>query len=783
MNDSPATPVAEAAPSRVRLKVGGMTCQNCVRHVREALQAAAGVRSVDVDLARGEASVLLKDATSETPEMLVRAVRSAGFEASPVERNVAATGNGEGVAAQGWHLPMLIALAATGFLMVGEWILGLHHDAWFRWLAFVVGSGVQFYSGLGFYRGAWRQLQRGQSSMDTLVALGSTTAYGLSVVILFSGTPGHLHFLEAAAIISFISLGHWVEARVGRNAENALRDLMKLAPEEALRQEADGTERRVPVAKLNPNDAVVLLPGDAVPTDGTVIEGGSAVDESMLTGESMPMEKGLHSRLYAGTINLNGRLVMLVTGTGERTALARIIEAVQRAQSSRAGIQRLADRVSSVFVPVVVVIALATGLWWGLAPDSARASQALLAGWLWPARLPETTWIAALLNAAAVLIVACPCAMGLATPAAIMVAANSASRRGILIRDGVALEKAGEIDTIVFDKTGTLTRGQPKLLRFESYRNAADRPALDEIRVAVSLARISNHPVSRAVAAYGCETYSLRDCREVRGRGVEGRIDVAKPVGRSHLLRLGSMRWVKELGVELDGAVDFAREWTSKGATVLAVTADQFLLGVLAVRDELKTDAARVVGDLKRSGLRVHLVTGDHPVAASAIAAEVGIDPIAVRAEVGPEQKPEYVSQLQMQGHRVAFIGDGINDAPALEKADLGIAVSQAAEISRKAADLVLLRSDLAAVPESLGLARVTLRRIRQNLFWAFFYNAAAIPLAALGFLSPVLCAVLMGISDLIVIGNSLTIYWWRPHRRERWVAAFKESIEGEAGR
>jgi len=782
MNDHPDPPPAELRPARVRLSVGGMTCQNCVRHVREALQAVEGVRSVDVELARGVATVLVKNANHTTAAKLAAVVRAAGYEAGPLNTTNPASPPDGGSAVPSWRLPMVLGLAVTAVLMTGEWILGLHHETWFRWLGFALGSLVQFYSGAGFYRGAWRQLKQGRSSMDTLVALGSTTAYAVSVVSLFSSGHGHLHFLEATTIISFISLGHWLEARVSRQAENALRELMQLAPDTALRQEADGAERRVPVAELKPNDAVILLPGDGVPTDGTVIEGDSAVDESMLTGEAMPVDKALHSRLYAGTSNLNGRLVMLVTGTGERTALARVIEAVKRAQASRAHIQRLADRVSSVFVPVVLLIALATGLWWGFAPHDARTTHEFLAGWLWTPPLPESVWVAALLNLAAVLIVACPCAMGLATPAAIMVAANSASRRGILIRDGVALEKAGAIDSIVFDKTGTLTRGQARLLRFESYCDAADRPPLDDLRVAVSLARISNHPVSRAVAVYGGEPYTLREVREVRGRGVEGWIDLAKPGGKSHHLRLGSIRWLQELGVNLERANDFVRDWRSKGATVLAVTADESLLGVLAVRDELKPGAAEVVAALRQSGLRVHLVTGDHPVAAAAIAAEAGIEPGNVRAETGPEQKPEYVAQLQRAGHRVAFIGDGINDAPALERADLGIAVSMAADISRKAADLVLLRAELAAIPEALGLARVTLRRIRQNLFWAFFYNATAVPLAALGFLSPILCALLMGLSDLVVIGNSLRIYWWRLRRRESWLTTLRESIDGPAG-
>ncbi len=762
----------------IRLKIGGMTCQNCVRHVREALQATAGVRSVEVDLARGEAVVAAEEGSGLAAATLIGSVRAAGFEAEEFQpADPLPTGHT-------WNTSLLIGLAVTAFLMLGEWVFGWHHEPWFRWTAFALGTVVQFHAGGPFYRGAWRQLKQGQSSMDTLVALGSTTAYGLSVAVLFSGGGGHLHFMEAAAIISFISLGHGIEARVGRNAENALRALMKLAPDEAWRQEADGSEHRVPVAELKLNDAVVLRPGDAIPTDGTVIEGDSAVDEAMLTGEAMPVDKVLHSRLYAGTINLNGRLVMLVTGTGERTALARIIDAVKRAQSSRASIQRLADRVSNVFVPIVVLVALATGVWWGFGAESARAAHDHFAGWLWSVQLPEATWVAALMHLAAVLIVACPCAMGLATPAAIMVAANTAARRGILIRDGVALEKAGEIDTIVFDKTGTLTRGQPKLLRFETYRDAADRPALDEMRVAVSLARISNHPVSRAVAAYGCEAYSVTDCREVRGCGIEARLELAKPVGRAYVVRLGSIRWLKGLAIDLARADEFVATWTAKGATVLGITADQWLLGVLAVRDELRPGAAQVVRDLARSGRGVHLVTGDHPVSAAAIAAEVGISQRSVFAEASPEQKPEYVRKLQEQGHRVAFVGDGINDAPALEKADLGIAVSMAAEISRKAADMVLLRTDVAAVPEALGLARVTLRRIRQNLFWAFFYNAAAIPLAALGFLNPMLCAALMGMSDLVVVGNSLRIYWWKPFRRERWVAAFKENIDGpEEGR
>lgn len=769
--------IMEPAPTRVRLKIEGMTCQNCVRHVREALQAAEGARMVDVNLAKGEASVLVKDLKPETAEQLAAAVRAAGYGADTLNQPAPKDSQPAGPAHHSWEAPLLVGLTVTVVLMIGEWALGWQNAVWFRWLSFGLGTTAQFYSGRAFYRGAWRQLKRGQSSMDTLVALGSSTAYLLSVVVLFHGGGGHLHFMEAAAIISFVSLGHWIEARASQNAESALRALMNLAPEQALRQEADGSETSVAVSELKMNDAVVLKPGSAIPTDGTVIEGDSAVDESMLTGESFPVDKALHSRLYAGTINLNGRLVMLVTGTGERTALARIIDAVKQAQASRANIQRLADRVSNVFVPAVVIVALATALWWGLAPESAMNVHNVLTAWLWPVHLPDSVWVTALINMAAVLIVACPCAMGLATPAAIMVAANSASRRGILIRDGVALEKAGKIDTVVFDKTGTLTLGKPKLLRFETYRDGGDRPDLDEMRVAVSLARISNHPISRAVATYGCDPYQVKDCREIRGSGVEGRLVVGTPVARTYRLRLGSLRWLGELDIDLDNARTFIREWQSKGATVLGISAEHWLLGVVALRDELKPGAAAVVAQFSRPGWSVHLVTGDHPASASAIAAEAGIKPDCVLAEASPEQKPEYVESLQKEGHRVAFVGDGINDAPALEKADLGIAVSLAAEISRNAADMVLMRSDIVAIPEALGLARATLAKIRQNLFWAFFYNAAAIPLAALGFINPIFCAALMGLSDVVVIGNALTLYWWKPFRKERLLKALKEGI------
>ena len=457
---------------------------------------------------------------------------------------------------------------------------------------------------------------------------------------------------------------------------------------------------------------------------------------------------------------------MRVTATGDATALAHIIAAVQRAQTSRANIQRLGDRISNVFIPIVCVIALGTALWWGLAYESAMRLTTWLAPFLWPAHPPASPLAAAVIAAAAVLIVACPCAMGLATPAAIMAAANVAARRGILIRDGVALEKAGEITAVLFDKTGTLTVGKPVVVKVEMRKVESGKA---ESELAVALAVNSTHPVSQAIAmmptedpkSLGALSASFTDWREVRGSGVEARLTDLKseiPNLKSQMARLGSLRWLRESGVDMSASNAFSDDWSAKGSTVVGLALDAELIGLFAVDDELKAGARNIIEDLQRSGLKTFLVTGDTATSAAGIARQAGIPAENVFAEVRPEQKAEFVKQLQSRGERVAFVGDGINDAPALTQADLGIAVSRASDVAREAADIILLRSEIEAVPESLGLARATLRTIKQNLFWAFFYNAAAVPLAALGFMSPVLCAAAMGLSDLVVIGNALRL-------------------------
>lgn len=753
------TDSTETLPSRVtELAVSGMTCANCARHVTEAIQSVPGVDSASVRLDAGEAEVRWRGAANLPA--VVAAVKEAGYEARPMDghQHGGAVGGGWSPLA-GWRFNVVAGLAATVPLMIGEWVFRLGMEEWFQWVAFGLALPVQIFCGAKFYVGAWRQLKAGNSNMDTLVALGSTTAFGYSVWGLFSGAPGHLYFMESAAIITLISVGHWFEARTSARAEGSLQALMHLAPATARRLGADGTETEVPVRDLRVGDAVVLKPGDQVPADGAVVEGSSAVDESMLTGESLPVEKKPGDTLNAGTVNLNGRMEMRVAATGETTALAHIIAAVARAQNSRADIQRLGDRVSSVFVPVVVLIAVATGLWWGLDMPQAMRVSGWLGGYLWPAMTPPGSAIAAaFIHAAAVLIIACPCAMGLATPVAIMAGTNAAARRGILIRDGVALERAGRITSVIFDKTGTLTQGKPVVVKTESCVSGGGRPALDEMKVAAALARRSNHPISQAVAKLYAEDFPLTDWEEVRGSGVVARLRVEGFQSAPLTVRLGSLRWLRETGVDLGGSGAFEEEWSGQGATVLGIAADGRLLGMAAVQDTLKPGASEVVQQLRGGGLKVYVVTGDNARTAQAIAGKAGIAAENVFAEVRPEQKAKFIQDLQGKGERVAFVGDGINDAPALEAADLGIAVSRASDVAREAADIILLKSEIQAVPEALGLARATLRIIKQNLFWAFFYNVAGIPLAALGFMSPWLCALAMALSDLVVIGNSLRL-------------------------
>lgn len=768
------------------LSVSGMTCQNCARHVTEAIQSVPDVRSATVSLENKSATVRWNSGAAADISAVIAAVKEAGYEAKEVQTGDSARHE---TRHKNWQWNLILGVTVTILLMLGEWVFQFAMAPWFQWLSFALAGAVQVFAGAQFYRGAWNQLKIGQSNMDTLVALGSTTAFGYSAWALLSGAGGHLYFMEAAAIITLISFGHWMEARVSDRAGGALKSLLNLAPQTARKlvgssgfsrseppeggtpnkfnlktvsfskaengDQKSEIEKEVPVSELQIGDRVALRPGDRVPVDGVVVDGESAVDEAMLTGESAPVDKESGGELFAGTVNLNGRLIMRVTATGEETALAHVIAAVQRAQTSRADIQRLGDRVSSVFVPIVVAIAVLAGLWWGFAFDLASQVHHWLAQFLWQVHPPAGA-AAGFIIAAAILIVACPCAMGLATPAAIMASANAAARLGILIRDGVALEKAGKISAVIFDKTGTITEGRPEVA--ESFEVQSPRSKAQSL--AAALARNSTHPISQAVAKISTENIEFLDWKETRGAGVEGKSAIGGQ--QPAIVRLGSIRWLKESGVDLAAGEKFIAVWSGQGATMVGLAEGKNLLGLFAVRDAVKPNAASVIKQLRRKGLKIYLVTGDNSLTASGIARQAGIAPDHVFAEVRPEQKADFVKRLQSQGERVAFVGDGINDAPALTQADLGIAVSRASDVAREAADIILLKSEIEAVPEALGLSRATLRTIKQNLFWAFFYNAIGVPLAALGFISPILCAAAMGFSDLIVIGNALRLLRWR---------------------
>jgi len=752
-NAMPAEATPPVSSSNTLLKVQGMTCGNCARKVSTAIQSVTGVRSVDVDVDAQLARIRWHDATANVAAV-IRSVQSAGYQAEVVQAEQAGSEQGS----SGWRTGLWVGVCGTIPMLIGEWIFQLGAESWFKWLSFGLAGVVQIVAGGRFYRGAWLQLKARSSNMDTLVALGSTTAFAYSVWALFAGWPGHVYFMEAAAIITVVSAGHWLEARVSAKAAGSLKALMSLTPRLARRREADGSEREVPVAELRVDDVVLLRPGDTVPTDGTVEDGVSSVQESMLTGESLPVDKHAGSELYAGTSNLTGRLALRVTATGEATALAQIIDAVRRAQSSSAAIQRLGDRVSSIFVPAVLLVAMGAALWWGLAYPQARSVHERLAEYLWVMPLPATALAAAFIIGAAVLIIACPCAMGLATPAAIMAAANVAARRGILIRDGVALEKAGEITAVIFDKTGTLTTGKPVVAALQIIPGGpAEGWEETELKsLASAVARHSLHPYSRAVTELaGSEEVPLQEWRELRGAGL-----LAKVIwkGGERTVRLGSLRWLDRVCSGHDEGSGFVERWTGEGASVIGLGIEDRMAALFAIRDELKPGAAAVVRQLESGGLRVYMVTGDNAATARSLARQAGIPDDRVEAGVRPEEKAAFVKRLQDGMQRVAFVGDGINDAPALEQAHLGVAVSRASDIAREAADVVLLNSEIEAVPDCLALARATLRTIKQNLFWAFFYNAAAVPLAALGFLSPILCALAMGASDLVVIGNALRL-------------------------
>jgi Cu+-exporting ATPase len=723
-----------AGQRTVSLDIEGMTCATCVSRVERALGKVPGVLSASVNLATETADVTALGSVETA--VLVDAARRAGYAARErADTTTQAPRTGPS------HWPVLIAAALSLPLMLPMLALPFGRD-WMLpgWLQCALATPVQFVLGARFYRAGWHALRAGSGNMDLLVALGTSAAYGLSLYLLLAhgghdGMAPHLYFESSAVVITLVLLGKWLEARAKRQTTEAIRALQALRPDTA-RVLRDGTEVELPLAQVRVGDVVRVRPGERVPVDGEVIEGASHVDESLITGESLPVARHPGDPVTGGAINGEGLLGVRTTAVGAESTLARIVRLVESAQAGKAPIQRLVDRVSAVFVPIVLAIALATLLGWGFGTGQ---------------------WSGAVINAVAVLVIACPCALGLATPAAIMAGTGVAARRGILIKDAEALETAHSIAVVAFDKTGTLTIGHPQLAALQSADGNDD--AL--LAAAAALQSGSEHPLARAVLAEartrGLAIGPATQTLAVPGRGVSARVGERE-------LRLGSGAWMAELGVDTGALAARAAALQADGRTVswLAdVGAAPRLLGLLAFGDSLKPGAARAISALKALGVRTVLISGDNRGAAEHVGRELGID--RVEAEVLPGRKAEIVNALRQPGAPVAMVGDGINDAPALAAADVGIAMSTGTDVAMHAAGITLMRGDPALVAEAIDISRRTWQKIRQNLFWAMAYNTIGIPLAAAGLLSPVIAGAAMALSSVSVITNALMLRRWRP--------------------
>ncbi len=717
------------------LGVGGMTCASCVGRVERALKKVPGVQQASVNLATESARVLFAPGQAQEAQ-LRRAVRDAGYEPRAPEAAIdqeVSTWSGFLPVAVGLLLSAPLILPMLGDLSGRHWMLP-------AWVQFVLATPVQFILGARFYKAGWHALRAGTGNMDLLVAIGTTAGWGLSLWLWLTQDAMHLYFEASAVVITLVLLGKWLEVRVKRQTTAAIRALHALRPETAHVLQGAGGEVDLPLAEVLAGDRLVVRPGERVPADGVVEEGDTQVDESMLTGEPLPVAKGVGEHVTGGSINGEGRVVMRATAVGHESVLARIIRLVEDAQAAKAPIQRLVDKVSAVFVPVVLVLAVLTFTGWMLAGAGAEA---------------------ALIHAVAVLVIACPCALGLATPAAIMAGTGVAARYGILIKDAQALELAHRVGTIAFDKTGTLTVGQPRLVAFVA---APGNDTDEQLIAAASLQGGSEHPLARAVVAAardkGLAVPQPSGVRAVPGRGTDGEVGV-----RSYLI--GSLRWMAELGVDTSALAEPMAHWQAQGASVslLAERGTQGLVvrALMAFADTPKPEAAAALAALRGQGLRLVMISGDNRPAALAMAQRFGLTADEVRAEVLPGDKAAQVSALRQGGQVVAMVGDGVNDAPALAAADVGLAMATGTDVAMHAAGITLMRGDLRLVGAALDISRRTVSKIRQNLFWAFFYNVAGIPLAALGYLSPVVAGAAMALSSVSVMSNALLLRRWHP--------------------
>ncbi len=716
--------------------ITGMHCAACVKRVENVVSKLDGVEDVKVNLLTRKGTVDLKEGTSLTSEAIIEAIQGIGFgaeEADPTKQEIEKPDLKKPIArfviAACMAVPMMVSMFLPNF--------GLEDYMLPIGVEFVLASIAQFGPGLVFYKGAWSAIKSGALTMDVLVVMGTSVAYLFSIyhwliMVHPAGHHPHVYFETSAWLITFILLGKLLEEVAKGRTSEALQKLIALQPAVA-HVERDGQVVDIPTSQVKPGDRIQVRAGEKIPVDGTLLEGYSTVDESMLTGESLPVEKKVGLDVIGATINLTGSFTMEAKKIGMDTMLSQIIKVVEEAQTSKASIQRIADVVAAYFVPAVIGIAVLTGLVWYFLLDG--------------------TLNQSVLSATAVLVIACPCALGLATPTSIMVGSGLGAEHGILIKSAEFLEKTGGLNALVVDKTGTLTQGVLEVRQFTNYAGHEE----DNMKYMMALEGKTSHPIAIAMTYYGEDkgynkldpSISLGDFKDVPGKGLEGTVD-------GHLLQLGHSRWMTDLGYPMEAILPDVLALEEQGASVSLLAVDGTVSALWAVEDQLRPETKKVVADLKKKGVEVWMLTGDNQRTAQYIAKQAGIEHVI--AEVLPQDKASKVADLQAQGKRVGMVGDGINDAPALATADIGFAIGSGTDIAVEAADIVLVRNDLNSLVQAINLSRKTLTNIKQNLFWALIFNCIGIPLAAAGLLNPMIAGTAMAFSSVTVVSNALRL-------------------------
>lgn len=717
--------------------ITGMTCTNCSARIEKALNKKEGVTNAYVNFAT-EKAVVSFDSNVMTTEAIEQVVAKAGYSAildlaenqeslEKAQEKEFKTLKFQLILGTVLSLPMVIAMFAVMFKVDAAWVHFLHNP----WVQLLLTTPVQFYIGARFYKGTYLSLKNGSATMDVLIALGTTSAYLLSIYNGFFSKPaGHLYFEASAVIITLILLGKYLEHLAKSRTNTALKQLLDLQPKTALVLDENNQPKEVPVEAIKINDLILIQPGRSIPVDAEVVSGYTSIDESMLTGESLPVEKNAGDMIYSGTMNSTGTLTAKVLKPSSDSTLSKIIKMVEDAQGSRAPIQKLADTISAYFVPTVIAIAIITWLiTWLITKDSTLA----------------------VIHAVSVLVIACPCALGLATPTAIMVGTGLGARHGILIKNGEALETAATIDAVIVDKTGTLTEGKPVVTDFQTF-TSDDQTVLT---VLSSLETFSEHPLAKAIVNYANEkeitAQSVEQFTSHTGFGISGNID-----GKTYFV--GAKRFMDQQNISVDAHIALIEQLESTGKTVMLLGSEQQLVGLIAVADQVKATTAEAVKRLQDKGIQVYMMTGDNKRTALHIGSQVNLDESHIFAEVLPEDKANYVKELQNKGLKVAMIGDGMNDAPALAQANIGIAMGTGTDIAMESADVTIMNGDLINVDRTLQLSKETMKKIRQNLFWAFLYNTVGIPFAAFGLLSPIIAGGAMAFSSVSVLTNSLLL-------------------------